>query len=911
MTDPRRTDDPVTSATLDLDAPFALPVAEVASGLGSGEDGLTPAVAAERLTRVGPNTLPEPRRDSRLRRFLRQFNDVLIYILLASAVLKAILGDWIDVGVILGVTVVNAAIGFVQEGRAENALDGIRKMLSVRAMVRRGGEWCSVDAAELVPGDLVRVAAGDRVPADLRLLAAANLRAEESALTGESVPTDKSTRPVARDAGVGDRSSMMYSGTFVAAGQGTGIVTATGSRAEIGRIQDLLSRVESFDTPLTRQLAAFGRSLSVVILGLAALMVVVGRLLHDFSGGELVSATIGFAVAAIPEGLPALVTITLALGVQQMARRHAITRKLPAVETLGAVTTICSDKTGTLTKNEMTVREVVTLAGRYDVTGLGYAPDGHIRDDGRPALLADHSDLSDLVTALAVANDAEVAERDGRWRLLGEPTEGALRTLGLKAGVDHHACGRRAVVPFDSEHKIMATLNGMPEHDGVVVLLKGAPDRLLDRSAVARTADGGSEPVDRRFWEEQIDALSAEGLRVLAGALRPADADADSLALEDLDEGLVFLGVVGILDPPRPEAIDAIAACRQAGIRVKMITGDHGGTATAIAREMGIGAGPSGRAVTGAELEASTDEQLRSLVTESDTFARTSPEHKLRLVRALQANGEVVAMTGDGVNDAPALKRADIGVAMGIKGSEATKEAAEIVLTDDNFASIERAVEGGRRIYDNLQKSVLFLLPTNGAQSLVILVAVLLGLALPLDPVQILWVNMVVAVTLSLALVYEPAEPDIMRRPPRPPGASILDPRFLGRIALVSVLIAGATLATYQLARDRGLTQEEAQTWAVNTLVIAQVAYLFNARFMRETSLRREAVTGNPVAWVVVGALVALQALFVYVPVMNAWFGSAPVDALGWLLPLGAGVATFLLVEVGKLALRRLEAAPG
>jgi magnesium-transporting ATPase (P-type) len=888
-----------------LAEPHAREAGDALAALVSGEDGLAPAEAARRLAEVGPNRLPAPVKDNAVVRFLRHFHDVLIYILLASAALKAFLGEWVDVAVILGVAVINAVIGFVQEGRADRALEGIRSMLSVHAQVRRGGEWTRVDAEDLVPGDVIRVGPGDRVPADARLLGAVSLRVEEAALTGESLPAEKQVAAVAADAGIGDRSSMLFSGSIVAAGQGTAVVTATGPAAEIGRIQTMLQEVEGFDTPLTRQLTAFGRVLSVVILAMTLVMLVIGWTLHGFTGSELVSAAIGFAVAAIPEGLPALVTITLALGVQQMARRNAIVRRLPAVETLGSVTTICSDKTGTLTKNEMTVREVATRAGRYLVHGLGYEPDGRVEADGAPAPLAEHPDLRDLATAMAVPNDADVAQEDGRWRLLGEPTEGALRTLGLKCGVDHHAYARIAVVPFDSADKLMATLNTTPAGD-VVVFVKGAPDRLLDRSVDQRTASGGTEALDRGFWEGEVDALSGEGLRVLAAAMRPAG-EARTLELADLDDGLTFLGLAGIVDPPRPDAIAAIATCRRAGIQVKMITGDHAGTAAAIAAEMGIADGSGPPAVTGAELEGSSDEDLRRLVAEADTFARTSPEHKLRLVTALQANGEVVAMTGDGVNDAPALKRADVGVAMGIKGTEATKEAAAVVLTDDNFASIERAVEEGRRIYDNLQKSIVFLLPTNGAQSLVILVAVLLGLPLPLDPVQILWVNMVTAVTLSLALAYEPAEPDVMTRPPRRPGGSILHRRYLPRIALASVLIAGAALWTFEIELGHGVSVAVAQTTAVNTLVVGQAAYLVSSRFMRTSSFRREALTGNPVAWLVVGVLLLLQLLFVYVPALNSWFGSAPVGPGGWVLPIVFGVAILLVVEAGKVALRGVE----
>jgi magnesium-transporting ATPase (P-type) len=897
-----------------LEVAYTFPGADVLAACGSSEQGLPGDVASRRLVEVGPNALPQVKAESPVRRFLRQMDDVLIYILLAAAALKAIIGDWVDFGVILAVALLNGVIGFVQEGRAEKALEGIAKMLSSTAAVRRDGDWLEVPAEELVPGDVIRVRAGDRIPADARLLEAVNLQVEESALTGEAVSSSKRVDPVAADAGIGDRTNMLFSSTIVTAGQGTAVVTATGSGAEIGRIQQLMSEVEQFDTPLTRQLTAFGKVIALVVLVMAVVMVVIGRVLHSFSVPDLISATIGFAVAAIPEGLPALVTVTLALGVQQMAKQQAIVRRLPVVEALGSVTTVCSDKTGTLTRNEMTARQVVVGSGTYQVSGIGYEPEGRIEWAGNPADIQATPDLALLVTVMAVANDADVAyvpDEDGpgrHWRLLGEPTEGALRTLGLKAAVQHQRYARVAVVPFDSEYKLMATLNeGL---DGSrMVLVKGAPDRLLDRCAIQLSEDGGSLPLDRTAWDRRIDELGGQGLRVLAAAWRPATAESESLGLSDLDAGLEFVGVVGIADPPRPEAIEAIASCHSAGIRVKMITGDHAGTATAIAREMGIIGADAPPAVTGTELEKATDEQLKTIVESADVFARTSPEHKLRLVRALQRNGEVVAMTGDGVNDAPALKRADIGVAMGIKGTEATKQAAGMVLADDNFATIERAVQEGRRIYDNLQKSVVFLIPTNGAQSLVILVAVLLGLTLPLDPVQILWVNLVTAVTLSLALAYEPGEPDLMDRPPRPAKSHILEPIYLPLIALASLLIAGATIGIFLYGQSQGLGLAVTQTMAVNTLVLAQVTYLFNARHLRESSLNLTALTGNPVVWIVIGVLLGLQALFVYLPFMNSWFSSAPVGPSGWLIPLGCAVVVFLVLEAGKAAFRAVQRA--
>ncbi|MFV8053946.1 cation-translocating P-type ATPase [Mycobacterium sp. 48b] len=876
---------------------------EVLEVLGSSGDGLDGDSARERLAAYGPNKLPEKRPRPAILRFLGHFNNVLIYILIAAGVLKAILNEWVDCAVIVSVAVINAAVGFIQEGRAQRALDSIRGMLSVTAQVRRDGHWQQVDAQTLVPGDIVRVASGDRIPADMRLLAVANLRVEESALTGESLPAKKDVAEVGPDAGLGDRMSMVYSGTIVAAGSATGVVTATGTSTEIGRIQSLIADVETIDTPLTRKLARFGRQLSVGILGAAAVMLVIGKLVHQFTVSELITAAIGFAVAAIPEGLPAVVTITLALGVQQMARRRAITRKLPAVEALGAVNVICSDKTGTLTQNEMTARTVVTARDRFDITGTGYRPEGGIELDGTPISPTDYPDLSALLTTMAVCNDARLDEADGRWRVVGEPTEGALRTLTLKAQIDDADWPRLGVVPFESANKFMVTLNDTPGGERYLYV-KGAPDRLLDRSET-QARGSSAESLDRAAWEASIDNLSGQGLRVLAAARLPA-AGSDSVDIGDIENGLEFLGIVGIVDPPRPEAITAIETCRAAGIQVTMITGDHAGTARAIAREMGIvKAGDVPGVVTGAELEEMSQTRLRQVADEIDVYARTSPEHKLRIVSALQAQGKVVAMTGDGVNDAPALTRADIGVAMGIKGTEATKEAAGIVLADDNFATIERAVEEGRRIYDNIRKSVLFMLPTNGAQSLIILVAILAGFALPLQPVQILWVNMVTAVTLSLALVFEKAEDGLMRRPPRTPRQALVNRADVAMISLVSVLIAGATLAEFFVARAGGYPLAVAQTAAVNMLALGQLAYLLNCRFVTSSSLRPEVFRGNPWIWRMAAAMIALQLVFTYAPFMHTWFHSAPITIRGWSVAVALSIVVFLTIETAKWVGRR------
>jgi magnesium-transporting ATPase (P-type) len=890
--------------SLTINQPHALPAIKVLEGLHSSSHGLSTAQAQQRLLVVGPNRLPEPPRDSLLKRFFKHFHDLLIYILLVAAAITALLGHFIDTGVILGVVLINAIIGFIQEGKAEQALQGIRRMLSARALLRRDGAWQDLPAEALVPGDLVRLKSGDRVPADLRLLECNGLRIEESALTGESVPSEKNSAPVAADAGVGDRFGMAYSGTMVTAGRGLGVITATGAATEIGRISQLIAEVETLATPLTRQMADFSKVLAAVIVGLAVMMFVTGWLLHEYSTAELFLAAIGFAVAAIPEGLPAILTITLALGVQRMAARNAITRRLNAVETLGSVTVICSDKTGTLTRNEMTVRHLYTCAGLYDVEGTGYAPDGRLSRNGQPLQLDDHADLLALIEVMAVANDAHLAEENGQWKVVGEPTEGALCTLGRKAGFHCEGHQRLASIPFESHNKFMATLEQLPD-SGRRLLLKGAPDRLLQRCRWQLGADGSPQALDPAFWETRIEALSSQGLRVLAAARRDVPADQDAIKLNDVEQDMLFLGLVGIIDPPRPEAIEAIRRCHQAGIRVKMITGDHAGTARAIAGEMGFG--NHARAISGAEIEAATDEQLQILAQDCDIFARTSPEHKLRLVKALQARGEVVAMTGDGVNDAPALKRADVGVAMGIKGTEATKEAADIVLADDNFSSITQAVAEGRTIYDNLRKAILFSLPTNGAQGLVLFVAVIFGLVLPLTPVQILWVNMVVAVTLALALAFEQAEPGVMRRPPRDPQAAIIDGGFLWRIAFVSLLIGGASLAVFEWQMAHGVALGTARSMTVNTLVIGQAFYLFNSRFLLASSLQLRLLFSNRIAWLAIAVLLGLQLLFIYAPFMQLWFGTAPLTLQHWLVSLLIGLLVFLIIEAEKAILRRRE----
>jgi magnesium-transporting ATPase (P-type) len=876
--------------------PYAIPFDDVLKDLGSDSDGLSSDEAKKRIEKYGLNKLPDAEKENIFMRFFKHFNDTLIYVLLVSAVITGFMGHIVDTGVILGVVIINAVIGFIQEGKAEEALEGIRKMLSLHANVKRNGEWKEIGAEEIVPGDIVRLKSGDRAPSDVRLIEVTNLRIDESALTGESVPAEKNTEQVGENAGVGDRSCMAYSGTLVVSGRAAGVVTATGIDTELGTINKMIGEVEELATPLTKQMSKFGKMLSFGIVVMAVALWFIGKFLHSYEASELFLAAIGFAVAAIPEGLPAVLTITLALGVQRMAGRNAITRKLNAVETLGSVTTICSDKTGTLTMNEMAVRYAAVRSGMYEAEGKGYDPSGIIKKGGNEVEVKDIDDLRTLAEIMTVCNDSGVSEEDGRWKLTGEPTEGAVLVFALKAGLSADEHERIASVPFESESKFMTTLS--VKKDKKYIFMKGAPDRLLARCKYEVNGDGKVSEIDRNFWEETIKELGSKGLRVLAAAYKEADGNKSELSAADVEEGMILAGLTGIIDPPRPEAIDAIKACHSAGIKVKMITGDHADTAMAIGAEMGIGDGK--HAVTGEEIEAASDEELRTLVAENDIFARTSPEHKLRLVKALQANGEVVAMTGDGVNDAPALKRADVGISMGIKGSDATKEAADIVLADDNFATIEKAVEEGRTIYDNLRKAILFILPTNGAEGLVILGAVAFGLVLPLTPVQILWVNMITAVTLALALAFEPSEPGIMERPPRTPGASILNGALIWRISFVSVLIGGATIFVFLYEKHLGYTDALARTIAVNTLVCGQIFYLFNSRYIYKSALSFKSLFANKIAWISVGSLAVFQLIFVYAPFMQKWFGTENMEFRHWLTAIGIGASVFLIVELEK-----------
>lgn len=872
---------------------------EVLKQLSADWDGLSEDEANNRLDEHGPNKLPSAKQRSALMRFLLQFHNVLIYVLMVAALITALLGHWIDTWVIVAVILINALIGFVQEGKAEKALDNIKKMLSLHATVMRDGIRVDIDAEDLVPGDIVLLESGDKIPADLRLLDVRNLRVEESALTGESVAVEKETAAKEEGSVPGDQTCMAFSGTAVVYGRGRGVVVETGVHTELGKINRMMTDVEQITTPLLRQIDEFGKALSVVILSITILFFGVGYFFHDYTIDELFMAVISLAVAAIPEGLPAIMTITLAVGVQAMAGRNAIIRRLPSVETLGSVSVICSDKTGTLTKNEMTVTEFTTTEGTFTVEGTGYKPEGDVSLNSTSVQITDHSVAKKLIQASKACNDAELREIEERWAIDGDPTEGALITVAHKCGFGNFSPQRIDHIPFESDHKYMATLNSV--NDEKIIYMKGAPEKLMEFCSHEMTVKGSQE-LQKDFWNQEIEKQANEGRRVIAAAYKIEDIGVESIEHEDISSGFIFLGILGMIDPPRPEAIEAIKKCNDAGIMVKMITGDHVITARAIGKELGIGDGA--KAISGQELEQIDDETMKEVVLKYDIFARTSPEHKLRLVQALQAHNKICAMTGDGVNDAPALKQADVGIAMGIKGTEVTKDASEMVLADDNFASIAIAVEEGRTIYDNLRKAILFILPTNGAESFVIMAALMIGIVLPITPVQILWVNMVTAVTLALALSFEPSERGVMKRPPRDSSAAILGGYFIWRVLFVSLLIGGLTLSLYYWLKDSGYDVDVARTIAVNTLVAGQLFYLFNCRKMHEPAIGW-GFFNNKYAFYAVGLLIILQLIFTYAPFMNEWFSTAPHGATYWVYPLGAGVIIFLLVELEKYVLGR------
>ena len=895
-----------SKSAADAIAWHAITVDEVLKRLTtSTEKGLDSGEASTRLERYGFNRLPEGKKRGPFMRFLAQLNNILVYVLLGAAFVKLMLGLWLDAGIIFGVVLLNALLGFIQEGKAEKALDSIRNMLSAEARTTRGGETRMIPADELVPGDVVLLESGDKVPADLRLADAKNLRTEEAALTGESVPAEKTTDPVAEKSTVGDRDSMAFSGTMVVSGRATGVVVATGSETELGRINQLLASVSALETPLLRQIKNLGYLITAAVGVVGVLVFAYGRGVMGMEFVELFQAIVGIAVSLIPEGLPALITITLAIGVQRMAQRNAIIRRLPAVETLGSVSRICSDKTGTLTLMEMMVVSAATAESEYQITGNGYAPEGEVKQDGKPADKRD-SVLGLLGRVSMLCNDAELFQQEGVWKVEGDPTEGALYPFATKLSMDRQAeqkaYPRIDAIPFESEHKFMATLH-KSGNGKEILLVKGAPEVILENCDRQQTRDGKTAPLDRERFAKVSDKLAGQGERVLGLAwLEDPGLKAGTLGPTDLPNNLVLLGLIGLLDPPRKEAIEAVKECHGGGIRVTMITGDHKITAAAIAKMLCIGDGKT--AVAGAEIEEMNEAALQETVQNVDVFARASPEHKLRLVKAIQANQQIVAMTGDGVNDAPSLKKADIGVAMGIKGTEVTKEAAGMILADDNFASIGAAVKEGRTVYNNIEKAILFLFPTNVAQALVIAVAILLGFTLPITAPQVLWVNMVTSVALGLVLCFEPHELDVMTRPPRAVDRPILTGFGIWRVIFVGLALLAVTLWAFFWMKSQGASDQLARTVAVNMITIGQVFYLLNSRYLLDSSLSFKAHLGNKYLPLGIGAVIILQLLFTYAPPLQVLFDNEAIPLWVWPRLFLGGLIFFLVVEAEKMIIR-------
>ncbi len=882
----------------------------------TSSDGLEKDEAGRRLKEYGPNQLRQEKKRPAWKRFLDQFNNVLMLILIIAGGASVLLGEMIDAAAIFGVVLIIALVGFIQEGKAESALESIKEMLSPKATVIRSGKTEEIPAEGVVPGDIVEMSSGDRVPADVRLLETKRFRTQEASLTGESEAVDKSIDEVEEDTELAERTSMAFAGTTAVQGKAKGVVVETGSRTEIGRISEMLEEVEDIQTPLLRDLDSAGKKLAVIIVGVAMVVGLIGVLVHGLALPEAFMAAVALAVASIPEGLPAIVTITLALGVQAMARRNAIIRKLPAVETLGSTTIIFSDKTGTLTRNEMTAQAIMLADGEVQISGVGFAPEGEFHrngeeedeDEDEPSgeKIDPGEDklLKRFLVAGALCNDARLRKEDDEWNLQGDPTEGALIVAAAKAGYDRDELReqweRQDSIPFESERQFMATLDSGPEGESRIHV-KGAPDRILEMCSSMRTADG-EEDLDVEAWEKQIEMLSSRGLRVLAVAEKPADTG-DELTDEAVEKDLVLLGLVGLLDPPRETAVEAIKKCLEAGIRPIMVTGDHGLTAQAIAARLGLR--NTDEAISGRELADMSKEELQRRIEEVDVYARASPEDKLRMVEAAQADGEVCAMTGDGVNDAPALKRADVGVAMGIEGTEAAKEASEMVLADDNFASIVNAVEEGRKVYDNIKKTIIFLLPTNGGQGLAIAVAVAAGTMLPVTPVQALWVNMVVAVTLGLALGFERGGQDLMQRKPRDPSAPLLDMFLLWRVLFVSLLLLAGVYGMFLwLLNVEGVAEEVARSGAVNLLVLASAAYLINSRYLTRSSLSLRGIFGSRPVWIAIGLVVVFQLAWTYAPPMQLLFSSGALALHHWGIIVTSAVLVFLLVEAEKAVWR-------
>ncbi|EGN75024.1 P-type ATPase, translocating,P-type ATPase, translocating [Idiomarina sp. A28L] len=872
----------------------------------SFDEGLSAEVAEQLLQKNGPNELPTKAAVPAWKRFLQQFNNLLIYVLIVAALLAGVLAEWLDMAVIFVVVLVNASIGFYQEGRAEKALNAIQKMLKIQCTVRRSGKNIRIPARNLVVGDIVTLDAGDKVPADLRLVSTHSVAIQEAPLTGESVAVEKASGALDNQTVLADRNNMAYFGTLVTQGRAIGVVVATGSDTELGRINRLLNKVTTITTPLIQQMAQFAKYLTLVVVGIGLLVFLLGFLRGD-DPTYLFMAVVSIIVAAIPEGLPTILTVALAIGVTRLAQRKSIIRKLPAVETLGAVSTICSDKTGTLTRNEMMVAKIATGNEMWEISGSGYTKGGEFSHSKYSETNAD-TKLMKLLQVGVLCNDSELKEVNEAWEVVGDPMEGALIVTASKASLDYQQLFRSAPridsIPFDARHKYMATLHdagflfsGDAEprealtSDQRIILIKGAPERVLGMVNLSEN--------EHEQLHQQINTLAEQGMRVLGFAYKLVDSSYAKIKPENIKHDAQFLGFAGLIDPPREEAKQAIIECKKAGIQVKMITGDHLGTARAIGFQLGLQ--NTDDALAGADIDNLSDDELAAIIGKVNIYARTTPEHKLRLVSALQKNGAVVAMTGDGVNDAPALKRADVGIAMGLGGTEAAREASEMVLTDDNFATIVSAVKEGRTVYDNLKKAISFLLPVNGGESLAIILALLFAFTLPILPLQILWVNMVSSITLALALAFEPSEPGAMQRPPRNPLEPLISRLLLWRIIMVSILFTLGIFSVFQWALAQGFSESYARTMAVNTLVAMEVWYLFSVRYLHGKSFSLKGIRGTPSVLLAVCTVFVLQLIFTYTPFMQRLFATEGLAIEHGLICVAVGILIFAVLEFEKI----------
>ena len=894
--------------------PFSMPPDVVITEFETNiENGLSSSEVLRRQNLYGLNEIKQKRSTHPIIMFLVQFNQPLIYILLGASIITAFLKELVDSLVIFGVVLVNTIISFIQEAKARKAIESLGKSISKEANVIRDGKRQRIPASQLTIGDIVFLQSGDKAPADIRLIHVREFQTDESALTGESVPVIKTINVLEENTILSERSNMVYSSTLVTYGVGTGVVVSVGNATEIGQINQMIATADILETPLTKLIAGFSKLLLYVILGLAAVTFVLG-VLRGENLLEMFMAAVALAVGAIPEGLPAALTITLAIGVSKMAKRHAIIRKLPAVETLGSTNVICSDKTGTLTKNQMTVQHIFTISNSFEVTGIGYESKGEFLSNKQIINPLGDFVLKECLIAGMLCNDSNLVSIDNNWRIEGDPTEGALLVSAMKSGLSRESFQKEMPridsIPFESEYQYMASLHKNPKLQNNIIYIKGSVESIIARSSKILFQSGEIDNIDINKILETSDELAKKGLRVLAFASLSVDKSKTEINHSDISENLVFLGLQAMIDPPRPEAIRAIQTCHKAGITVKMITGDHEMTALSIAQLIGIikenDNKPEYQVLNGKRIAELTDKELIDIVKQVNVFARVTPEHKLRLVKALQFHGDIVAMTGDGVNDAPSLRQANIGIAMGITGTDVAKETADMILTDDNFSTIEAAVEEGRGVFDNIKKFITWTLPTNFGEGLVILLAVAAGVMLPILPVQILWINMTTAILLGLMLAFEKIEPNVMSRPPRQTSQPILTSALITRIVTVGILLCAASFGFFEYTLKQGRSTESARTIAVNIFVFGELFYLFNCRSL-QYSMFKIGVFSNPLIWFGVIMMILLQLLFTYAPFMNQAFHTTPIEPIDWLFIIATGIVIYSIIGVEKYLRNKLK----